>query len=77
MLSIKLDEIFEEFSIEQVKDVFEDFLVGKRKIKFKISIIDISEAFYDRGIRTKKERLKIIEAQKYTDDFYSFQKDLK
>lgn len=75
-LAVKINEIFEDFDLSILSDIFEDFLIGKRKIKFKISIVEISESISERGIKTKKERAKIIEAQKFHDDFYELEKDL-
>lgn len=75
-LAVKINSIFEEFDISVLLDVFEDFLIGKTKIKFKISIVDISESLSERGVKTKKERAKIIEAQKFYNDFNEFSKDL-
>lgn len=76
LMSFKIDELYEEFNLDTLLDVFEDYLIGKLSFTFQFTFVDIAKGLKEKGVRTKKERAAIEEAAKFTDDFYNFQKEI-
>jgi hypothetical protein len=65
----KIEEIFQEFDIQKLKELMEEFIIGERTYEYQVTITDISLGLKKKGVLTKKE----FEAEKRKEDFYSFQ----